>query len=59
MKATKYYFTEDHFLTYHPNIVAKGEIWYFTENNQFKKGINNLLSRMPNARWVIGNQWKH
>ena len=39
----------DTFLHYHPNIKALGEVYYFTINKEFEKGIEHFISQMPAA----------
>ena len=39
------------FLNYHPNIAATGEIAYFTNDREYKKGKQYYLRQLPRARW--------
>ena len=40
----------DTFLNYHPNVVTKGEISYFENDQNYKKGPRYYLNQIPPAR---------
>ena len=41
----------DTFLKYHPNIVVQGENWFFSSDDEYRKGIPYFISSMPRARF--------
>ena len=41
----------DTFLTYHPKIVVQGENWFFSSDDEYRKGFPYFISTMPRARF--------
>ena len=40
----------EEFLSYHPNIAATGHVRFFERDQEFKKGIEHYINKMPKAR---------